>query len=71
MRYLWVVWALFRRWAHCLVRFHRAETHSTVYGVRWLGCECGRTFWGRPLFDLDDLKRQKAELDALKRKVKS
>jgi len=70
MRRLWVIWALLRRAVHCTVRLHRAETHATVYGVRWLGCECGRTFWGRKMFDLDELKQRKSELDTLKRKAK-
>lgn len=49
MRYYW---AHVRRFFHCLLselqprRGHRAMTDSGR-SVTWIGCECGKTFWGK------------------------
>src|SRR5262245_20224495 len=44
------IWALLRRAIHCAVTFHRMETHYDLdhmnSPVVWIGCECGRSFWG-------------------------
>ena len=41
--------ARFRRWCHliwCMPGGHRGMEASTGKTLHWLGCSCGRTFWG-------------------------
>ncbi len=38
--------SIFRRFFHCLAFFHQSITVSIDSHVVWLGCSCGRTFYG-------------------------
>lgn len=46
-------WVGLQRFWHCLTKFHRGERmwDSRAGGLMYLGCECGRVFYGeRPWF---------------------
>lgn len=57
-----------RRFFHCLIRMHRMEDHSMKaegYPSEpvWIGCECGASFWGKPVseFARNDCKRKETK----------
>jgi hypothetical protein len=40
-----LLWAVVRRWLHCLFRLHRSVIVQAGGGQLYLGCDCGRVFY--------------------------